>query len=109
MLTLTPKQNVAWLDHLDRPELRRHLFYGGAWSGKMDVVLAWLCVQAATYPGALILMARRTRIAAATSLWSDSLVKMLRGRTDFKILESELEIRPGYPVSRRFRRSPGVP
>jgi len=23
VITLTPKQNVAWLDHLDRPELRR--------------------------------------------------------------------------------------
>ncbi len=93
MLTLTPKQNVAWRDHLERPELRRHLFYGGARSGKTDVILTWLCVQAATYPGARILMARRTRIAAAKSLWSDSLVKMLRGRTDFKMLESDLEIR----------------
>ena len=93
MLTLTPKQNVAWQDHLERPEIRRHLFYGGARSGKTDVILAWLCVQAATYPGARILMARRTRIAAAKSLWSDSLVKMLRGRSDFKMVESDLEIR----------------
>ena len=38
-------------------------------------------------------MARRTRIAAAKSLWSDSLVKMLRGRREFKMLESDLEIR----------------
>jgi len=52
VLTLTPKQKVAWKDHLKRPELRRHLFYGGAWSGKIDVILAWLCVQAAKYPGA---------------------------------------------------------
>jgi len=37
-------------------------------------------------------MARRTRIAAAKSLWSDSLVKMLRGRSDFRLLESDLEI-----------------
>src|ERR1035437_7713266 len=27
MLTLTPKQTVVWLDHLERTELRRHLFY----------------------------------------------------------------------------------
>ena len=93
MLTLTPKQTVAWQDHLERPELRRHLFYGGARSGKTDVILTWLCIQAATYPGARILMARRTRIAAAKSLWSDSLVKMLRGRSDFKMLESDLDIR----------------
>ena len=64
VITLTPKQNVAWLEHLERPELRRYLFYGGARSGKTDVILAWLCVQAAKYPGARILMARRTRIAA---------------------------------------------
>jgi|GEM_PF-4984812 len=118
MLTLIPKQTVAWQDHLERPELRRHLFYGGARSGKTDVILTWLCIQAslpsiahwrrrATYPGARILMARRARIAAAKSLWSDSLVKMLRGRSDFKMLASDLEIRPGYPVSRRLRRSPG--
>jgi len=93
MLTLTLKQETAWLEHLDRPELRRHLFYGGARSGKTDVILTWLCLQAAKYPGARILMARRTRIAAAKSLWSDSLVKMLRGRSDFKMLESDLEIR----------------
>ena len=93
MLTLTLKQETAWLEHLDRPDLRRHLFYGGARSGKTDVILTWLCVQAVKYPGARILMARRTRIAAAKSLWSDSLVKMLRGRSDFKMLESDLEIR----------------
>ena len=93
MFTLTPKQEIAWHDHLARPDIRRHLFYGGARSGKTDVILAWLCVEAATYPGARILMARRTRIAAAKSLWSDSLVKMLRGRPDFKMLESDLEIR----------------
>ncbi|MFH1969765.1 MAG: phage terminase large subunit, partial [Verrucomicrobiota bacterium] len=93
MLTLTLKQETAWLEHLDRPEFRRHLFYGGARSGKTDVILTWLCLQAAKYPGARILMARRTRIAAAKSLWSDSLVKMLRGRSDFKMLESDLEIR----------------
>ena len=93
MLTLTLKQETAWLEHLDRPEFRRHLFYGGARSGKTDVILTWLCLQAAKYPGARILMARRTRIAAAKSLWSDSLVKMLRGRRDFKMLESDLEIR----------------
>ena len=52
MLTLTPKQKVAWYDHLERPDLRRHLFYGGARSGKTDVILGWLCVQAATYHGA---------------------------------------------------------
>ncbi|MBU4198992.1 MAG: hypothetical protein KKG09_03315 [Verrucomicrobia bacterium] len=46
MLTLTPKQNVACRDHLERPELRRHLFYGGARSGKTDVILTWLCVLA---------------------------------------------------------------
>jgi len=40
MLTLTPKQTVAWQNHLDRPELRRHLFYGGARSGKNDVINA---------------------------------------------------------------------
>ncbi|MFH1477498.1 MAG: hypothetical protein ABIH24_08435 [Verrucomicrobiota bacterium] len=67
MLTLTPKQTVAWQDHLERPELRRHLFYGGARSGKTDAILTWLCIQAAKYPGARILMARRTRIAAAKS------------------------------------------
>jgi hypothetical protein len=50
MLTLTPKQNVAWLDHLERPELRRQLFYGGARFGKTDVILIWLCVQAACLP-----------------------------------------------------------
>ena len=93
MITLTPKQNIAWHEHLERSELRRHLFYGGARSGKTDVILAWLCVQAANYPGARILMARRTRIAAEKSLWSDSLVKMLRGRRDFRLLESDLEIR----------------
>ena len=68
MITLTPKQAIAWQEHLDRPELRRHLFYGGARSGKTDVILAWLCVQAAKYPGARILMARRTRIAAAPAI-----------------------------------------
>ena len=46
MITLTPKQKIAWQEHLERPELRRHLFYGGARSGKTDVILAWLCVQA---------------------------------------------------------------
>ena len=56
MFTLTPKQNVAWLDHLDRPELRRHLFYGGARSGKTDVILAWLCVQAAAAKSHFILV-----------------------------------------------------
>ncbi|MDP2989338.1 MAG: hypothetical protein Q8O57_02090 [Kiritimatiellota bacterium] len=65
MLTLTPKQNVAWRGHLERSELRRHLFYGGARSGKTDVILGWRCIQAMTYPGARILMARRMRIAAA--------------------------------------------
>ncbi len=71
------------------------MFYGGARSGKTDVISAWLWVQAATYPGARILMARRTRIAAEKSLLSDSLVKILRGRRDFKLLESDLEIRHG--------------
>ena len=68
MLTLTLKQETAWLEHLDRPELRRHLFYGGARSGKTDVILTWLCLQAAKYPGARILMARRTRVAAAPTI-----------------------------------------
>ena len=68
MLTLTLKQETAWLEHLDRPDLRRHLFYGGARSGKTDVILTWLCLQAAKYPGARILMARRTRIAAALAI-----------------------------------------
>ena len=54
MEDLTPKQTVAWRDHLKRPELRRHLFYGGARSGKTDVILTWLCIQAAKYPGARI-------------------------------------------------------
>jgi hypothetical protein len=72
MLTLTLKQETAWQYHLNRPELRRHLFYGGARSGKTDVILSWLCLQAAKYPGARILMARRMRIAAAKSLWSDN-------------------------------------
>ncbi|MDD5677118.1 MAG: hypothetical protein PHW60_03885 [Kiritimatiellae bacterium] len=49
MLTLTPKQNIAWVSHLERSELRRCLFYGGARSGKTDVIIAWLCVQAAAY------------------------------------------------------------
>jgi len=44
------QSRTSWLDHLDRPELRRHLFYGGARSGKTDMILTWLCVQAATYP-----------------------------------------------------------
>jgi len=69
VITLTPKQNIAWQEHLERPELRRHLFYGGARSGKTDVILAWLCVQAAKFSGARILMARRTRIAAAKSFF----------------------------------------
>ncbi len=47
VITLTPKQKIAWQKHLECPELRRHLFYGGARSGKTDVILAWLCVQAA--------------------------------------------------------------
>lgn len=68
MLTLTPKQTVAWNDHLDRSELRRHLFYGGARSGKTDVILAWLCVQASKYPGARILVVCRTRIAAILAI-----------------------------------------
>lgn len=36
MITLTPKQTRSWHAHLERPELRRHLFYGGARPGTIS-------------------------------------------------------------------------
>lgn len=89
---LTPKQAKAWLEILENPEIRRILFDGGARSTKTVLICLWLCVQALTYPNARILMARKHRDHARKSLWDDTLRKILRGRTDCKIRDSDMEI-----------------
>lgn len=92
-MILTPKQIIAFDNHLENPTIRRILFDGGARSGKTDVILAWLCIEAERHDGARILCARRHRSSAEKSLWSDSLRKLLMGRNDFRMVDSEMEIR----------------
>lgn len=80
------------MEILENPQIRRILFDGGARSTKTVLICLWLLVQAATYPGALILMARKHRDHARKSLWDDTLRKILRGRTDFHMRDSDMEI-----------------
>jgi phage terminase large subunit len=92
MLALTPKQSKAWLEILENPSIRRVMFDGGARSTKTALICAWLCVQAGTYPGARILIARKHRNAAEKSVWDDTLRKLLQGRRDFKMMDGDMEI-----------------
>jgi phage terminase large subunit len=93
MITLTAKQTNAWHTILQNPSVRRVLFDGGARSTKTVLICAWLLVQAGTYAGARILCARKHRNAAQKSLWDDTFRKLLTGRRDFRMLDSEMEIR----------------
>jgi len=91
-MILTSKQSKAWLEILENPQYRRILFDGGARSTKTVLICLWLIVQAYKYPGALILMARKHRDHARKSLWDDTLRKLLRGRTDVKMRDADMEV-----------------
>lgn len=100
-MILTSKQARAWFDLLENPSLRRLLFDGGARSTKTVLICLWLTVQAATYPGSLILMARKHRDHARKSLWDDTLRKILRGQRGFKMRDSDMEVDcPGGSIIR---------
>lgn len=89
--TRTPKQRAAWAI-LDNPNKRRILFDGGSRSGKTDIALLWLANQAATYPGARILLARKCLDHARTTLYHLSLKKLLGGLRGWHWSDSTLEI-----------------
>jgi len=89
----TPKQKRAWTELLDNPHLSRILFDGGARSGKTDVILLWLILQADKFPGARILIARKNLDHARVTIWQNSLRKILLGIRDFTFAESVLEAR----------------
>ena len=91
-MILTAKQARAWFQILEDPGARRVLFDGGARSTKTALICLWLLVQAATYPGALILMARKHREHARKSLWDDTLRKLTRGQPDFRMRDGDMEI-----------------
>lgn len=76
-LKLFDKQRTAWHDILDNDDIRRILFYGGARSGKTEVILAWLVAQAMMYPGMRILVLRLRQDHAVTTLFNLSLKRIL--------------------------------
>jgi PBSX family phage terminase large subunit len=91
-LLLTGKQSAAWRDILEAPGVRRILFDGGARSGKTALICAWLAVEAARYPGAPILIARKHRDHAKDSLYNDTLRKLLGRRREWRFRDGDLEI-----------------
>jgi phage terminase large subunit len=93
VITLTQKQSKAWLEILENPAKRRILFDGGARSTKTSAIVAWLATQAATYPGALILLARKHRNACDKSIYEQTLKKLLAGRREWFFFDSDMEVR----------------
>jgi len=91
-LVLTAKQSTAWRDILEAPDVRRIVFDGGARSTKTTLICAWLSVEAARYPGAPILIARKYRDHAKDSLYNDTLRRLLRGRREWRFRDGDLEI-----------------
>lgn len=90
--TLTKKQSRAWHTILCNPLTRRVLFDGGARSTKTFILCAWLANEAAIWPGAPILLARKHRDHARDSLYNDTLRKLLRNRPEWEFRDSLLEI-----------------
>jgi phage terminase large subunit len=92
-LDLTEKQSAAWLTILENPAIRRVLFDGGARSTKTVLICAWLLTQERLYAGARILCARKHRNAAENSLWNETFRGLLRDRHEFRMYDSDMEIK----------------
>ena len=92
-LALTTKQTAVWHSAFDDPAIRRILLDGGARSTKTVLSCCWLIGQAATYPGALILMARKVRDHARNSLYKDTLHKLVGRRRDIRFHDGDMELR----------------
>ena len=88
----SPKQRQAWA-LLEDPAYRRLLFDGGARSGKTDIALLWLAKEAASRPGARILLARKHLDHARTTLYHLSLKKLLGGVRGWAWAEGAIELR----------------
>lgn len=91
-LNLTPKQSRAWVEFLDRPELSRVLFDGGARSGKTLIILAWMASVAMRYPGARMLAARKNLAHAKQTTWR-ILCQVLLRVAGWQRRDSDLEFR----------------
>lgn len=94
-LTLSPKQGDLWHSYLENPAYTRILCDGGARSTKTIGLLAWLINEAATIPGARILIARKYQEHAVTTVFNLSLKELLSGVRGFHRHESGHEYRVG--------------
>lgn len=94
-LTLSPKQGILWHRYLESPDYNRILCDGGARSTKTTGILAWLINEAATVPGARILIARKFQEHAVTTVFNLSLKQMLANVRGFHRHETSHEYRVG--------------
>ena len=81
---------------LDSEFLTRILFDGGARSGKTDVVLVWMLDQIEKHPcdeGMRSLVVRKHLDHAITTIFNQSLRKILRGMKDWIFVDSRHEVR----------------
>jgi phage terminase large subunit len=90
--TLTKKQSLAWHKILANPLIRRVLFDGGTRSSKTFLICAYLANEAALWPGAPILIARKYRDHAKDSIYKDTLRKLLQGRPEWEFKDGDLEV-----------------
>lgn len=93
-LTLTPKQQRAWLMLTDK-KLTKIGFFGGKRSGKTDVVLEYMIARGLRFRECDQIIFRKARNAAKASIWNGSLKKYLSRhvpRSWYHLGESDLEL-----------------
>lgn len=81
---------------LDDNRYSTYLFDGGARSGKTDIVLRWIIQQIELHPceeGTRALVVRKNLSHAITTIYDQSLRKILAGNPDWTFVDSKYEVR----------------